>query len=141
MFCAAVVIIMIGQIFYAEVTWRYGGFVYVSLAIALLMVLAMYYLEKDIIRNSKAAKFTLVYAFFVSLTMVNAVLCIIADLMPQYRPFMMLFTVGAVLFWISDGVLFGIVFDRPNYNVKLDYLNKSTYYIGQLLIALSVALI
>ncbi len=137
-FDTGVIAFAVAQILYIAFTTVYGGFNIASVFVAVLFALAFTVVKKDVVMHSRHAQLSVIYAMLI-ITMVSNI--IIIDIFSHPPLSALVFTAGAVLFAISDAVLYGIVFDREHYRLSQDYLNKSTYFVGQLLIAVSVAVI
>lgn len=126
---------VVAQIMYFYISCLYGTFYWQSLFMALVITVGFFFMNKSIISKSRPAQASMLYSFAITAVLFNSIFCVILG---PSSTFMILFLIGIFLFWISDYVLFGIVFRREKYTHMQNYINKTTYFIGQLIIVLSL---
>lgn len=124
------------QILYFIHTVQIGGFTVLAPIVATIGTVGFIYMNREFIKTS-AAWLSMCYSFALLLALTNIIFVMIFG---SYSDTGLLFTIGMILFFISDYVLFYIVFDREHYKTYVDYINKSTYYIGQFIIMLSIVM-
>jgi len=131
-------VFLLGHCFYIAALSVAIGFVYWSLLIGAIMVFVVYFSSKLMNINFKSlAIMTYIYTFII-FTMVG--MSLFQAIKLGFNTQSTLFFIGAILFGISDLVLAPIYFQ--NRTEKLYFIsNLSTYYLGQVLIALSIMFI
>jgi uncharacterized membrane protein YhhN len=127
----------LGHIFYILALSSYYAFSYWSLLIGILMVGVVYISSKLMKIDFKSlAMMSYLYTFII-FTMVGLSVIVYINDMGQAS---LIFMIGALLFGISDLLLAPIYFKAEK--SKLFIIgNLATYYLGQLLIALSIVFI
>ena len=124
-----------GHIFYLLAMDEMSSFNLVSLLIGLAMV-GVTYMGARIMRLNFGKLSFASYAYsFIIFTMVGQSIFQFIDL--QANTYSILFMIGAFLFGLSDLILAPIYFQKDSHKL-LPILNLATYYLGQVLIALSV---
>lgn len=126
---------VIAQAFYFYVTCLYGQFYAPSLIISLIITVGFMIMNKDVIFKVRAAQVSMLYSFAITAVLFNSIFVIVLG---PSSMFMIMFFLGILLFWISDYVLFGIVFRYEKYTHAQNYINKVSYFIGQLIIVLGL---
>lgn len=126
---------VIAQIMYFYISCLYGDFYWQSLLMSLIITIGFFIMNRGIILKSRPAQASMAYSFAITAVLFNSIFAIVLG---AGNMFMVLFLIGILLFWISDYVLFGIVFRREKYTLMQNYINKTTYFIGQLIIVMSL---
>ena len=126
---------VIAQIMYFYISCLYRDFYWQSLLMSLIITIGFFIMNRSIILKSRPAQASMAYSFAITALLFNSIFAIVLG---AGNMFMVLFLIGILLFWVSDYVLFGIVFRREKYTLMQNYINKTTYFIGQLIIVMSL---
>lgn len=129
------IIFLIGHVFYILGLNSFVGFNYIALIIGLVMTIVVYLGSKMMKIDFQNLKIMTYLYTFVIFTMVGLSIMQAFDL--SFSLYSISFMVGAILFGISDLLLAPIYFKNQNHNLFV-VSNLATYYLGQLLIALSI---
>jgi uncharacterized membrane protein YhhN len=129
------IIFLIGHLLYIVGIINYTKFNYIALIIGLMMTVVVYIGGKLMdLKMGKLEVMTYIYTFVI-FTMVGFSVLQAIDL--SFNLYSLSFMIGAILFGISDLLLAPIYFKDEKSNVFV-VSNLATYYLGQLLIALSI---
>lgn len=129
------IIFLIGHVLYIIGLVSFIKFNLIALVIGLVMTVVVYAGGKVMkLQMGKLATMTYIYTFVI-FTMVGFAIIQASEL--SFNLYSISFMVGAILFGISDLVLAPIYF-KDEKSKFFVVLNLSTYYLGQLLIALSI---
>lgn len=131
-FYLALIIITISQIVYLFASIQLARFNLGSLVIALFIVILSYFMFNKVTNDKTKARFAFIYAYPLTIVMINSLINVVK--ISHSKLFM--FTIGVILYWLSDCILFIIKF-KDN-NRILDTINKLFYYTAQLIIAFSI---
>ncbi|MDD3129889.1 MAG: lysoplasmalogenase family protein [Candidatus Izemoplasmatales bacterium] len=126
---------LVGHIFYILGMSFFDSFSYISLIIGAFMVVVVFFASKLMKLDFKEIRIMSYLYTFVIFTMVGQ--SIILSINNDFNMFSLSFMVGAILFGISDLVLAPIYFGNKVSDIYV-VANLGTYYLGQVLIALSV---
>lgn len=128
-------IFLIGHLFYISGMIVLEGFNYVSLLIGLGMT-GVVYLGSRMMKLDMGKLTIISYIYsFVIFTMIGV--SITSAFSSGFSTPMTVFMIGAIFFGISDLFLAPLYYGKVNKN-SIVFLNLATYYLGQLLIALSI---
>jgi len=129
------VIFLIGHVFYIFAINAFVGFSYISLIVGLVMTSVVYLGSKVMKLDFQNLKVMTYIYTFVIFTMVGMAVYQAFEL--SFNLYSISFMVGAILFGISDLLLAPIYF-KENTSKAFVVANLGTYYMAQLLIALSI---
>jgi uncharacterized membrane protein YhhN len=130
------IVFLLGHIFYILGMSFFMSFSYWSLLVGAIMTGVVYLGSKLMkIQFGKLASMSYIYTFVI-FTMVG--LAVIKAFELNFSGFSLSFMLGAIFFGISDLVLAPIYFQEKS-NPVFAIINLSTYYLGQVLIALSIS--
>jgi uncharacterized membrane protein YhhN len=129
------IIFLIGHLLYIVGIINYTKFNIIALGIGLVMTIVVYLGGKLMdLKMGKLEIMTYIYSFVI-FTMVGFSILQAIDL--SFNLYSLSFMIGAILFGISDLLLAPIYFKNEKSNMFV-ISNLATYYLGQLLIALSI---
>jgi uncharacterized membrane protein YhhN len=129
------IIFLIGHLLYIAGIINFTKFNFIALVIGLVMTVVVYIGGKLMdLKMGKLEVMTYIYTFVI-FTMVGFSVLQAIDL--SFNLFSLSFMVGAILFGLSDLLLAPIYFKDEKSNL-FAVSNLATYYLGQLLIALSI---
>jgi uncharacterized membrane protein YhhN len=129
------IIFLIGHLLYIVGIINYTKFSIIALGIGLIMTIVVYLGGKLMdLKMGKLEIMTYIYSFVI-FTMVGFSILQAIDL--SFNLYSLSFMIGAILFGISDLLLAPIYFKNEKSNMFV-ISNLATYYLGQLLIALSI---
>jgi uncharacterized membrane protein YhhN len=129
------IIFLIGHLLYIVGIINYTKFSIIALGIGLLMTIVVYIGGKLMdLKMGKLEIMTYIYTFVI-FTMLGFSILQAIDL--SFNLYSLSFMIGAVFFGISDLLLAPIYFKNEKSNLFV-VSNLATYYLGQLLIALSI---
>lgn len=129
-----VVFFLVAQIMYlTHISMRSDTLPIVGFILAVIGVAGFMFLNKDIVFKNKYALYSMPYSLVLITTMFASIVCLFNGHLNLANG---MFAVGIILFFVSDAVLFDLVFKK--YDLNKDYINKISYFVGQLLIVLSL---
>lgn len=128
-------IFLIGHLFYISGMIVFAGFNYISLLIGLGMTGVVYIGSKMMkLKMGKLTVISYIYSFVI-FTMIG--LSIMTAITSGFTLPMTIFMIGAILFGISDLLLAPLYYGGVE-KKSMVFMNLATYYLGQLLIAMSI---
>lgn len=129
------IIFLIGHLFYFTGLITIAKFSYVSVIIGLVMAIVVYFGGKLMKLNmGKLSLLMYLYSFLI-FTMIGQ--AIMNGFYFNFNSFSLVFMIGAILFGVSDLLLAPLYFGGEDKN-SIVVANLTTYYYGQLLIALAI---
>lgn len=131
-FYTALLIISMSQILYLSASIRLGTFSFYTLGVSFLIILLAFFMFRKTILVNMKAKLALLYALPLTFVFINSIF----NIYKYSEKTIIYFSVGVIMYWISDFILFIIKFKIND--VKLDALNKVLYYSAQLVITYSL---
>lgn len=133
-FILGVTFFAVAQIFYIlHVSQHMGMFPFIALILAMVMTLGFVVLNRDTQSKSPVARYTVLYTFLMSASMTAALTAMFYN---NFTTASIIYFVGMLLFFLSDAIIYGLVFKK--YDYKQDIFNKVFYFVGQLLIVVSL---
>ena len=134
-FLVGILVFLTGHVFYLAAILKQSQHVWLCVAIGVVLTaLLMIWIFRQITAKMAFKIFGVVYIG--AIVLLNTVA--IGNLIASPSPFTAIFAVGALLFLVSDVVLILNTFGKKT-RQSLRVTNISLYYMGQLLIALSLA--
>jgi len=129
------IVFLIGHLFYIAGLTIIGSFSYISIIIGLVMTIIVYIGSKVLkLKMGKLEILIIIYTLVIFIMIGQAIM---NAFYLEFNTFSVVFMIGAILFGISDLLLAPIYFGDKETN-PIVVANLSTYYFGQLLIALAI---